>query len=111
MAKFFVLVLGRAKEDGLNDAFEDWYENTHLDEVLATTGWKRAQRFHAQIELGPAAPNQHLAWYEAEADSAEQVLEQLNSTRDQRQQSDTFDRRSAAMWIFGEAGPLHIANI
>ena len=36
MPKFLVLVMSNPRE-GMEEEFNDWYEHTHLDEVLATT--------------------------------------------------------------------------
>ena len=37
MAKHVVVVLSEPFE-GQDDAFNDWYENTHIDEVLTSAG-------------------------------------------------------------------------
>ena len=42
--RYLVLVLTEPTEGNL-DRFNDYYENIHLDEVMATTGWSSAQRF------------------------------------------------------------------
>jgi hypothetical protein len=47
----------------------------------------------------------YLAVYEAEAESAEAVLQVLGETRAQRQQSDALNRRTGRVWVFEEIGP------
>ena len=37
---------------GKQAEFNDYYENLHLGEVLATTGWDSAQRFVLTDEVG-----------------------------------------------------------
>jgi hypothetical protein len=37
---------------GKQAEFDDYYENLHLGEVLATTGWDSAQRFVLTDEVG-----------------------------------------------------------
>lgn len=106
MPTFQVLVLSEPRED-LEETFNDWYENTHLDEVIATTGWKRAQRFRLAGEAGASCPLPYLAAYEAEADSADAVMDQLNGSREQRQQSPSINRRTAGVWVFEAIGPAH----
>ena len=101
-----VLVLTEATE-GNQDRFNDYYENIHLDEVIATTGWSSAQRFKLVDELGEGCPLPYLAAYEAEADSAEEVIARLNATRPERQQSDALNRSSGRVWVFEEIGPRH----
>lgn len=106
MPKFRVLVLSEPRE-GKEDEFNNWYENQHLDEVLASTGWTRAQRFRLGTEAGAACPLPYLAEYEAEAPDADSVLQTLNDTRPQRAQSDSINRRTAGVWIFEETGEVH----
>ena len=49
--RYLVLVLTEPTE-GNEDRFNEYYENTHLDEVIATTGWSSAQRFKLVDEAG-----------------------------------------------------------
>lgn len=104
--RYLVLVLTEPTE-GNQDRFNDYYENTHLDEVIATTGWSSAQRFKLVDELGEGCPLPYLAAYEAEADSAEEVIARLNATRPERRQSDAMNRSSGRVWVFEEIGPRH----
>ena len=92
---------------GQEAAFNDYYEAVHLDEVLATTGWTSAQRYRLAGQAGEGAPLPYLAVYEAEAESAEAVLQVLGETRAQRQQSDALNRRTGRVWVFEEIGPRH----
>jgi hypothetical protein len=92
---------------GQEAAFNDYYEAVHLDEVLATTGWNSAQRYRLAGQAGEGAPLPYLAVYEAEAESAEAVLQVLGETRAQRQQSDALNRRTGRVWVFEEIGPRH----
>ena len=108
MPKQLILVLTEPTE-GQTEAFDDYYENIHLDEVLQTTGWKSAQRFRLAAEAGEGSPLPYLAVYEAEADSAEAALQTLNETRSARQQSGALNRRTGRIWVFEETGPRHEA--
>jgi len=104
--KNLVLVLTEPN-DGKQQQFDDYYENLHLDEVLATTGWATAQRFELVDQAGGTCPLPHLAIYEVDADSPQDILPTLNRTRSERQQSDALNRKSACVWVFGETGKLH----
>ena len=42
----------------------DYYENLHLDEVIATTGWISAQRFKLTDQQGVACALPYLALHE-----------------------------------------------
>ena len=78
--RYLVLVLTEPTE--CNEArFNEYYEHTHLDEVIESTGWKSAQRFKLAGEVGEACPLPYLAAYEAEGKSAQAVIDRLNKTR------------------------------
>ncbi len=108
MKKHLVLVLTEPTE-GREEEFNDYYENTHLEEVIASAGYKSAQRFKLVDEAGEGAPLPYLAVYEAEAENAEDVLKTLNDTRSQRQQSKSLNKRTGRVWVFEEIGPKHEA--
>jgi hypothetical protein len=112
MKTYQVLVLTEPAA-GMEDGYNDYYENRHLDEVLSTAGWKSAQRFRlgAQTapQVGEACPLPYLAIYEAQAESADEVLAVLNDTRPQRQRSDTVNGRTGRVWVFEPIGPRHEA--
>lgn len=106
MAKHMVVVLSEPVE-GREAEFDHWYENTHIREVLDSTGWESGQRFVLTAEKGQKCPLQHLALYEVEAESGEDVVAKLDATRDQREQSDSFNWKNAGLWVFSETGPKH----
>ena len=106
MATFHVLIFTTPAE-GRDEEFHEWYENTHLDEVLATAGFSAARRFELGAGVGLDMPNSHLAVYETEGESAQEVLDRLNSTRDQRNMSDAIDGSQVAIWVYSPLGPQH----
>ena len=53
MAKYTFVVLTNAVE-GKDDAFDEWYTNTHLGDVLAVPGFVSAQRFNSPTCSGPS---------------------------------------------------------
>ena len=106
MAKHVVVVLSEPFE-GQDDAFNDWYENTHIDEVLTSAGVDSGQRFELTAEEGIKSPHKYLAFYEVEAESGKDVLTKLKETRGGRQQCDAFNRKTAGMWVFTATGPKH----
>ena len=105
--KQLVLILTEPTE-GNEDEYNDYYENLHLEEVLGTTVLKSAQRFKLVDEAGEACPLPYVALYEAEVDDSTSIVENLNSTRSQRQQSDTLNRKTGRVWVFDEIGPRHV---
>ncbi len=104
--KHMVLVLSEPTE-GQTEEFDRYYEQDHIDEVLATTGWSSGQRFRLADEVGAACPLPYLALYEAWSEDAASVLKTLSETRDQRAQSKSLNKRTAGVWVFEETGPRH----
>ena len=95
---------------GREDEFHEWYENTHLDDVLQTTGFTSAQRFGLRPGGSKKAANSHLALYFAEGASAEEVLDRLHSTRGERNMAgaaDVADPAEMELQIHEALGPLH----
>jgi hypothetical protein len=103
MTKHMAVVLSEPVE-GREAKFDEWYENAHIREALESTGWKNAQRFVLAAEKDPKCPLRHLALYEAEAGSGEDVVAKLDATREQ---SGSFNRKRAGLWVFSETGPKH----
>lgn len=107
MSKNYLVMVLTEPTDGREDEFNDYYDNTHLDEVLATTTMTSAQRFKLVDEVGKVCPLPYLAVYETEADAPEDVIKNLNATREQRKQSDALNMRTAGVWVFEQIGPKH----
>ena len=104
--KHLVLVLTEPTEGRVAE-YNDYYENRHLDDVLATTDWISAQRFKLTDQQGMPCPLPYLAVYEVEADDASGVLNTLNATRGERLQSAALNKRTAGVWVFSPTGPKH----
>ncbi len=104
--KHLVLVLTEPTE-GQSEEFDRYYEQDHIDEVLATTGWTSGQRFKLADEAGAPCPLPYLALYETWEDNPKAAIQRMNDTRDQRAQSKSLNKRTAGVWVFEETGPLH----
>ena len=72
MPKGVFLALANAASDDVHGDFNQWYDDVHMQEVLALPGVKSARRFklaNAQIMPGDdAGGKQYLALYEVEVD-------------------------------------------
>jgi len=111
MPKYTVMIFTRAHK-GREAEFDQWYEDTHVDDVLATApGWTSGQRFNLVHQAGLEMPSPHLALYEADGESPHAVLRTLNETRHNREISDSMDASDFAMWVFDEAGQRHTLNV
>jgi hypothetical protein len=85
MPKAMLVVLSRPTDPSVEGTYNDWYDNTHLDEVLQTPGIKAATRYKfasAQMpeggsNFGPFEGYPYLALYEIEVDDLNSIPEEL----------------------------------
>lgn len=81
MAKATLVVLTNPVSDEVEDEYNDWYDNTHLQDVVGVDGFVSAQRFKvvdvAAMEGMPAPSHRYLALYEVETDDINAVAEAL----------------------------------
>ncbi|MEZ5231736.1 MAG: hypothetical protein R2749_03370 [Acidimicrobiales bacterium] len=76
--------------------------------LLSTAGFRSAQRFQLAAQAGFAASHRYLALYETDGESAQEVIDRLNATRGQRQQSRSIDNQAPPSPLFatGEAATV-----
>jgi hypothetical protein len=101
MATNLMLVFSNPAE-GKEDAFNAWYEGTHIPEMLGTPGVVAARRYEvAQPEGMPVPPQKYLAVYELDGD-----LSTVFAAIGERGKSGAIspgvntDRESVAMWVY-----------
>jgi hypothetical protein len=97
-----MVVLTNAAE-GREDEFNEWYDNTHINEILAIPGMESGQRFRLPGEPGPNQPYRYLTIYEIETDDLDAVWARLADPSG-RVRSDSVDLTGTALWIFEEIG-------
>ena len=69
MTKQYRLIALSKPVEGKEQEFHDWYDNTHIPQILALPGFTAAQRFKLTQPLGPQADSfPFLTIYEAETD-------------------------------------------
>lgn len=81
MASYRFVVLSNPTA-GMETEFNRWYNEQHLQEVLAVPGFVGAQRFQIHEDSlveGSAPSHKYLAIYEIETDDIESVLNDLRS--------------------------------
>jgi len=78
MPKGIMVVQSSPSDPSREDEYNDWYDNTHLPEVLAVPGFVSARRYKV---FGGAGPSQHayLAVYELEADDLTAPVRELRA--------------------------------
>jgi hypothetical protein len=97
MARALMVVGSNPTGPEQDDAFNAWYTETHLDDVLAVAGFQNARRYSlsdARPMVGTeASPFQYLAVYEIESDDLEQTGRDVQAALDSGAipLSDTFD--------------------
>ena len=79
MGKYILMVQSNAV-DGQDDAFNDWYDNVHLGEVLKVPGFTAAQRFRINGDpLAGQSAHRYLAICELETDNPQASLGALGA--------------------------------
>lgn len=67
MARYLLFVFSDCKDPAREDEFNDWYDNTHLPDMLEVPGTIRASRW-ASAEPRENQRRKYLALYEMETD-------------------------------------------
>jgi hypothetical protein len=85
--------------EGREDAFNDWYSNVHIGEVLKVPGFVAAQRYriadHQRAAAAETAPYRYMTVYEIEGDLASALAEMgAAMARGEVNGSDTIARPS-----------------
>lgn len=80
MAKYNLIALTNAL-DGQDEAFNDWYSNVHLADVLKLPGVVAAQRFRMSDTQHRPGPFEYgyMAVYEIEIDDINRTLSELKA--------------------------------
>jgi hypothetical protein len=78
MARYKMLVLSRPIE-GREAEYNDWYQNTHLKQVVALPGYVSAQRFKRSVNMRGEDGYPYMALYEIEAADVEAAYKMLES--------------------------------
>lgn len=76
MAKYVLLVMSEPTP-GMEDEFNDWYSNGHMQDVLATPGIQTARRL--KVCEGYEADLRYGALYEIETDDPHGLMARLNA--------------------------------
>ena len=103
MAQYTLIVFSNPTTPAQEDEYNEWYNNTHLDDMVSVPGFVTAQRFRlADSQVGEDNPCKYLALYELETDNLDAALADLKSrigTVDMVM-TDAFDIASFAGYVF-----------
>jgi len=73
MAKTTVLVFTNCADPAREKEFNEWYDNTHVPDVLETPGFVSCTRYELMGDPGPGQ-GKFLAVYEVESDDLESTM-------------------------------------
>jgi hypothetical protein len=80
MAKKYKMVVFTNAVEGKEQEFNDWYQNTHLKDIVSIKSFVQAQRFrfHTNIVPGGTNPARYMAIYDIETDDIDAALGAMN---------------------------------
>lgn len=77
MPKYKLVVLS-SPVAGCEDAYNDWYQNVHLGQVMTLDGFKSAQRFRLRQALAEHETFPYCALYDIETDDLDALLKEMS---------------------------------
>lgn len=76
MARYSMLVLSRPVA-GQDEAYNDWYQNTHLQQIVSLPGFVSAQRFKLRVNMRGENAYPYAAIYEIDTDDVDAAFAAL----------------------------------
>jgi hypothetical protein len=96
--------------DGREQEYDDWYQNTHLQDLVAVPGFRSARRFRLkriyQKPLSGAEAFDHLAIYDIETDDLDGVLAGMKRLSGKVVISDALDLPASSAVFYEEYGAV-----
>ena len=80
MAKKYKMVVFTNAVEGRDEDFNDWYQNTHLKQIVSIKSFVQAQRFRFHTSIVPGSPDssRYMAIYDIETDDINAALGAMN---------------------------------
>jgi hypothetical protein len=80
MAKKYKMIVFTNAVEGKDKDFNDWYQNTHLKQIVSIKSYVQAQRFRFHTNIVPNGPNpaRYMAIYDIETDDINAALGAMN---------------------------------
>lgn len=105
----YVFIVQSNPVSGRADEYNQWYENVHLDEVIAIPGFVGAQRFELYGEpfQGARPSLKYLCIYEMETDDPEGTFAALQTARPTMNVSPALDIDPSIGVTYKAIGPRH----
>jgi hypothetical protein len=107
MAKAVLVVFTNLTSPEHDDAYNDWYDNTHLADVLEVPGFVAATRYRISDAQAKGMEPQHryLSIYEVESDDLQGAVNELGRAGRDMVISDHLDPGTAAAFLYEEITP------
>jgi hypothetical protein len=95
-----------------DEAFNDWYDNTHLKDVLEVPGFVAATRYRisAAQAKGVAVTHEYLSVYEVESDDLQGALDALMRAGSEIVMSKHLDGKRSTAFLYEEITPRATAE-
>jgi hypothetical protein len=107
MTKAVLVVFTNTTDPEHDDAYNDWYDKTHLADVLAVPAFVAASRYRisdAQAK-GIEPRHRYLSIYEVDSDDLPSAIKALGSAGRTMEISEHLDARTAAAYMYEEITP------
>ena len=80
MAKKYKMIVFTNAVEGKDKEFNDWYQNTHLAQIVRIKSFVQAQRFRLHTSIVPGSPDssRYMAIYDIETDDINAALGAMN---------------------------------
>jgi hypothetical protein len=80
MAKKYKMVVFTNAAEGKDKEFNEWYQDTHLAQIVSIKSFVQAQRFRFSTNIVPGAanPSRYMAVYDIETDDINASLAAMN---------------------------------
>ncbi len=78
MPRYKMLTMSRPTE-GREDEYNDWYQNVHLQEIVALDGFRTARRYRLAKEMREEGIYPYVAVYEVDAPDADAAVTELTT--------------------------------
>ena len=111
MPRSVFVVFTKPKSPEREDDYNQWYDNTHLGEVLALPGLVAAARYKVSAAQAPGMEPSHpyLSIYEIEGDPQD-AIDAMFGALPSLDMGDSLDFKTAQAFVFEEITPRRTAE-
>lgn len=98
----YLLQVSSRAQPGRDAEYNEWYDSTHVVDVLAVPGFKACQRY-VRANIGDDRP-EYVAVYEVETDDPAKLMEALMAAAPNMRMTDAIDLTSARFEFLQPSG-------